>query len=83
MKISEMAAKEMRDTNPSKDQLIEAFACLIELGWKPIPDAHPGQPAYTSGWWIHSGHPTKCRPVGDSKNFHFGAWDTIKAYIAK
>lgn len=83
MTISEMTAKEMRDTNPTKAQLIEAFDYLIALDWKPIPDAHPGQPAYTFGWWIQPDHPTKCRRVGDSKNFHFGAWDTIKAYVAK
>lgn len=80
--IEKLTAREMRTINPTKDMLIESFDYLISLGWKPVADAHPGKPAYSFGWWVKSDHPTKCRPVGDSKNLHFAAWDTIKTYIA-
>lgn len=80
--IENLTAREMRSINPTHDMLHEAFEYLINLGWKPITDPRDDKPVYTFGWWVHPDHPTKCRPVGGSKNFHFGAWDTIATYVA-
>lgn len=76
-----MTAREARSINPTRDQLVAAFDYLISLGWRPVTDSRADKPAYTFGWWVHPQHETKCRPVGDSKNIHFGAWDTLKTYV--
>ena len=76
-----MTAREARSINPTRDQLIAAFDYLIGLGWRPVAADRPDKPPYTYGWWTKAGHETKSRPVGDSKNLHFAAWDTLKTYV--
>lgn len=84
--LKDLPARELRVMNPTEARLIEAVDLLIELGWKFKPSsvtpAHIQNP-YTYGWWTHPEHPVKCRLVGDPGNFHFKAWDTLVAYIAK
>jgi hypothetical protein len=78
--LAEMSAKEMRNINPTIAQLCEAVDILIAAGWSFRNAQRPGVP-WNEGWWINQAHSTKCRPVGDSKDFHLAAWDTIKCYV--
>lgn len=81
MTIAEMTAQEMRSIdNPTIDQLCEAVDILIQSGWH-FKTSSRGE--WNEGWWINDRHSTKCRPVGDSRNFHLAAWDTLKAYVAQ
>lgn len=82
MSISELTANELRMINPRENELYEAVEILISQGWKFKQSSRPSAKPF-EGWWINENHPTKCRPVGDSKNFHLGAWDTLKTYVAK
>lgn len=81
MNFEQMTARDLRYTIPTQETLVEAFEYLLSLGWQPVPANRPDKPPYTFGWWVHPDHPTKCRPVGDSKQFHLAAWDTLKAYV--
>ena len=78
--VQEMTGPEMRNTNPTLDQLCEAVEILVVSGWTFKVSSRPVA-AWNEGWWINQAHPTKCRPVGDSRNFHLAAWDAVKAYI--
>ena len=78
MSIAEMTAREARSITPSRDLLTESFDYLIQLGWRPQQSSRHD---YGWGWWIHPLHETKNRPVGDAKQIHYAAWDTLKAYV--
>lgn len=81
--LSEMTARELRAINPAEQDYIEAVEILVAMGWKfKSGCGRPGVP-WNEGWWINAEHPTKNRPVGDSKNFHIAAWDTLKAYVVE
>lgn len=81
MNLTELTGKELRAINPREAQLCEAVEILVAQGWKFQQSSRPAAKAF-EGWWTLETHSTKCRPVGDSKNFHLGAWDTLKAYVA-
>lgn len=80
--LSGLTARELRAMNPRENDLYEAVEILVALGWRFKQSSRPSA-KFGEGWWINETHPTKCRPVGDSKGFHLGAWDTLKAYVAK
>jgi len=82
MQVTQMTAREMRATIPTAGMLCEAVEILVSRGWRFVASCRPDKPPYTYGWWVNDDHPTKHRPRGDSKNFHFSAWDTLMLYVA-
>jgi len=85
MPISEMTARELRTINPTADHLHATVAHLFSIGWKFQPDnSNLTRPPYSWGWWYHPENTRgKNRPCGDPGDFHFKAWDALKAYVAQ
>lgn len=82
MTLAEITYREMNSIiAPTKEMYFDAVDLLIDLGWKFQADPRLDKPIYSHGWWINKDHPTKNKLVGDSKNFYFGAWDTLRLYV--
>ncbi len=83
MRIQEATARQLRAAAPSQDDYMDAVDYLYSVGWKFRPDAtRTDKPAYSWGWWVKEGHPTKSLPRGNGGDFHLKAWDTLKTYVA-
>jgi len=76
--ITALRARTARAINPTNQMYFDAVEFLGSNGWTCKPDGTRG---YHFGWWVHPSHPVKNRPMGDSKDFYFGAWDTLVNYV--
>ncbi len=85
MPIADQTAKQLRATNPQADDYHAAVEYLFGLGWQFKTDlSRKDKPVYSWGWWVHPENTRgKNRPCGDPGDFHFKAWDAVKAYVAQ